>query len=106
MEKTGLNARSQSLYKLFCLLYRHRISDVGRAFAGGKGFRGRMGIYELMRMSSKIRELTFAAATTGTIRTAAIQEGMSTLYWDGIKKAFKGVTTIDEVMRVAKLQEE
>ena len=72
----------------------------------GKGFRGRMGIYELMRMSSKIRELTFAAATTGTIRTAAIQEGMSTLYWDGIKKAFKGVTTIDEVMRVAKLQEE
>lgn len=72
----------------------------------GKGFRGRMGIYELMRMSSKIRELTFAAATTGAIRTAAIQEGMSTLYWDGIKKAFKGVTTIDEVMRVAKLQEE
>ena len=57
-------------------------------------------------MSSKIRELTFAAATTGAIRTAAIQEGMSTLYWDGIKKAFKGVTTIDEVMRVAKLQEE
>ena len=72
----------------------------------GKGFRGRMGIYELMRMSSKIRELTFAASTTGTIRTAAIQEGMSTLYWDGIKKALKGVTTIDEVMRVAKLQEE
>lgn len=100
MEAAGLNINDP---KVVNATFMH---GKGCPNCAGKGFRGRMGIYELMRMSSKIRELTFAAATTGTIRTAAIQEGMSTLYWDGIKKAFKGVTTIDEVMRVAKLQEE
>ena len=100
MEAAGLNINDP---KVVNATFMH---GKGCPNCAGKGFRGRMGIYELMRMSSKIRELTFAESTTGTIRTAAIQEGMSTLYWDGIKKALKGVTTIDEVMRVAKLQEE
>jgi type IV pilus assembly protein PilB len=71
----------------------------------GQGFRGRLGIFELMLMSSKIRELAFSGAPTDQIRRAAIAEGMKTLYWDGIDKVCRGVTTLDEVLRTAKRSE-
>lgn len=71
-----------------------------------KGYKGRLGIYELMKMSSKIRELTFAEAPSAQIRQAAITEGMKTLYMDGLMKVVKGVTTIEEVLRVAKVSED
>lgn len=66
------------------------------------GYRGRMGIYELMMMNSKVRELSFAGATTQDIRKAAIAQGMRGLYQDGILKVLKGQTTIEEVFRVSK----
>jgi len=69
------------------------------------GYRGRMGIYELMMMSSKVRELAFKAAATQDIRKAAIAGGMRTLYQDGIAKVMKGVTTMEEVYRIAKRTE-
>ncbi len=72
---------------------------------GGGGFRGRLGIYELMLMSPKIRELTFNAAPTDQIRRTAIAEGMKTLYWDGIDKVLRGITTLEEVFRSAKRSE-
>lgn len=78
----------------------------GCSACGMKGYRGRMGIYELMKMSSKIRELTFSEAPTAQIRQAAISEGMKTLYYDGLYKVTKGITTIEEVMRVAKMSED
>ncbi len=68
----------------------------------GTGYRGRLGIYELMMMSSKIRELTFNESPTEKLRQQAVTEGMRTLYWDGIDKALRGVTTLEEVYRVAK----
>jgi type IV pilus assembly protein PilB len=67
-----------------------------------KGFRGRIGIYELMLMTSRIRDLAFQGASTQEIRRAAVAQGMSTLYDDGIKKVLRGITTPEEVMRVAK----
>jgi type IV pilus assembly protein PilB len=66
------------------------------------GYRGRLGIYELMLMTSKIRELAFQGAATQEIRKAAVNIGMTTLYGDGINKVLKGITTLDEVFRVAK----
>jgi type IV pilus assembly protein PilB len=70
------------------------------------GYRGRIGIYELMLMTSKIRELVFQNASAVEIRDAAIKyDGMSSLYWDGLDKAVRGVTTIEEVYRVAKRTE-
>jgi type IV pilus assembly protein PilB len=72
----------------------------------GGGFRGRRAIFELMLMSSKIRELTFKEATTEEIRRAAIAEGMTTLYWDGIRKVCMGITTLEEVYRTAKKSDE
>ena len=58
-----------------------------------------------MLMSPKIRELTFNSAPTEQIRRTAIAEGMKTLYWDGIDKVLRGVTTLEEVFRTAKRSE-
>ena len=71
-----------------------------------KGFRGRKGIFELMLVTGKIRELMFSGAPTQDIRVAAISDGMSTLYNDGIRKALEGLTTLEEVLRVAKKTEQ
>jgi type IV pilus assembly protein PilB len=69
------------------------------------GFRGRMGIFELMMMSSKVRELTFQERPTTEIRRVAMGEGMKTLYADGMQKVCRGITTLEEVLRVAKASE-
>jgi type IV pilus assembly protein PilB len=66
------------------------------------GFRGRRAVFEVMPMTTRIRELTFEAASTQEINKAAIAEGMTTLYDDGVRKVMEGVTTIEEVMRVAR----
>jgi len=66
------------------------------------GYRGRIGIYELMLMKTKIREQAFQGASTQEIRKVAIAQGMKTLYQDGMLKAMKGITTIEEVFRVSK----
>ena len=70
------------------------------------GYRGRIGIYELMFMTSKIRELTFQSATMQDLRSAAISGGMNTLYRDGMAKVLRGITSFEEVYRVAKRAEE
>lgn len=73
---------------------------------GNGGYRGRLGLYELMMMSSKVRELTFHEAPSDQIRRQAMAEGMKTLYQDGIRKVLRGVTTVEEVLRVAKRTED
>jgi type IV pilus assembly protein PilB len=62
------------------------------------GYRGRLGIFEMMRMTSIIRELTFAQAPTQEIRRKARGGGMKTLLDDGILKVLKGTTTMEEVL--------
>jgi len=71
-----------------------------------KGYRGRLGIYELLMVTSRIRELIFAEASATEIRKIGIEQGMSTLYADGMDKVMKGITTFDEVYRVAKKTEQ
>ncbi|MEN0110932.1 MAG: GspE/PulE family protein [Planctomycetota bacterium] len=69
---------------------------------GGSGYRGRLGVFELMTMNSKVRELSFQGASTQEIGKAARELGMTTLYDDAIRKVCEGVTTLDEVFRVTK----
>jgi type IV pilus assembly protein PilB len=69
------------------------------------GYKGRLGIFELMVMNNKIRELAFQGAATTDIRRAAVASGMKVMYEDGIQKAMNGTTTLDEVFRVAKKTE-
>jgi type IV pilus assembly protein PilB len=71
-----------------------------------KGYRGRKGIYELMMVSPAVRQLIFGAAPTQEIRTLAINEGMDTLYRDGLRSVINGITTLDEVYRIAKKSEQ
>jgi len=65
------------------------------------GYKGRIAIFELMVITENIRDLISKNIATGKLREAAIKEGMCQLREDGIKKVCEGLTTIDEVLRVA-----
>jgi len=64
------------------------------------GYHGRTTIMEFLRMTDPLRRLVMKHADTGVIEQAAREEGMRTMYEDGLVKALAGVTTIEEVLRV------
>jgi type IV pilus assembly protein PilB len=64
------------------------------------GYRGRKGIYELLRMNSAIREMTFNREPAQTIRRQSRLLGMRTLLEDGVLKAVAGITTLEEVLSI------
>ena len=64
------------------------------------GFRGRAGIYELLVVDDSVRKLILTKATSQSIRESARKKGMTTLREDGWQKVAKGVTTVEEVLRV------
>ena len=70
------------------------------------GYRGRIGVYELMLMSPKVRALAFEGAPSQQIRRCVIAEGMQNLFGDGIDKVLNGITTLEEVYRVSKKEEQ
>jgi len=80
---------------------------VGKKFAFGKGcadchytgYRGRTGIYEIMSVSERVRQLIMDNVPTSRIRDAALEDGMSTLRESGLLAIFDGITTIEEVVR-------
>ncbi|WP_164103380.1 GspE/PulE family protein [Candidatus Laterigemmans baculatus] len=78
----------------------------GCTYCQRSGYRGRLGIYELMMVNSRVREMMFKATPTQEIRGQAISDGMTTLYVDGMRKVLRGVTTFEEVYRVAKRTEQ
>jgi len=69
------------------------------------GYRGRMGIYAMLLIDTKVREMIFKQASSQEIRDYSVNNGMSTLYVDGLKKVAAGFTTFEEVYRVAKRNE-
>jgi len=71
---------------------------------GGNGYKGRQGIFELMEMNNEIRDLAFNTAPVSKIRAAAIASGMRPLLGDGKIKILKGVTTPEEIARVAQVE--
>jgi type IV pilus assembly protein PilB len=78
-------------------LHFHKAVGCGRC--GGSGYRGRMGIYELMSVTEKIKEMILRRASTGEIQRATEEEGMVRLRSDGLLKAANGATTVEEVLR-------
>ncbi len=66
------------------------------------GYRGRLGIYELLVANEEIRQLATQGGTSDVLKQAAMRAGMETLRMDGWNKVLAGVTTIDEVLRVTK----
>ena len=77
-------------------LYRGR----GCRVCGNSGFQGQIGIYEFFRITDAIRELILREATVGEVRKKAIEDGMTTMFQDGLDKVERGVTTIEEILRV------
>ena len=82
--------------------------DIGkREFFYGKGcehcsnsgYRGRMGIYEWLRMSEGIRDLVVNRAPTLVVKQKALEQGMRTLRDDGLRAIFDGATSIEEVVK-------
>jgi type IV pilus assembly protein PilB len=63
------------------------------------GYKGRKGIYELMKMTDPLRELINERAPTLTLKEKAIELGMVTLRQDGLRSIFAGDTTVDEVLK-------
>ena len=68
--------------------------------AAPTGYHGRTTIMEFLRMSDPLRRLVMKHADTGVIEQAAREQGMRTMYEDGLLKSLAGVTTIEEVLRV------
>jgi len=71
----------------------------------GTGFKGRTGIYEILVVTDRIRQLVVSRGSTTDIKNTAIQQGMHTLREDGWTKVLEGTTTIEEVLRVSEEDE-
>lgn len=69
----------------------------------GSGYKGRIGIFEVLEMNDEIREAITNKQNAEEIQKIAIKSGMTTMLWDGVKKAKQGVTTLEEVIRVTKI---
>lgn len=77
-------------------LYRAR----GCKKCNGIGYKGRMGVHEVMSMSENLERLTVENASADEIKRQAIAEGMLTLRDDGFAKVLQGLTSIEEILRV------
>jgi len=63
------------------------------------GYKGRVGLYEVMEIGEELRELILVGASGLELRRKAMEEGMITLRGSGLRKVKEGVTTIEEVVR-------
>jgi type IV pilus assembly protein PilB len=70
----------------------------GCSVCGGSGYKGRVALYEIMRMTPRVEEAIYAGADLNDLTEVAIQEGMSTLRMIAIKKWKQGVTTLEEIV--------
>ena len=70
---------------------------------GNTGFIGRIGIFEVLKISDAIRELILKHAPSNEIANLARKEGMTTMFEDGFHKAQGGITTIEEILRVTRI---
>jgi len=76
----------------------------GCSKCSGTGFRGRKVIYEMMMMNSQLRDLAFKRAPLSQIRAAALASGMRNLLGDGKLKILDGLTTLEEVAKIAQVE--
>jgi type IV pilus assembly protein PilB len=67
----------------------------------GSGYKGRAGVHELVTMTDEMRRLVLERTSTAELKKLALQQGLRTLYHDGLIKVAQGVTTLEEVLRVA-----
>jgi len=98
-ELTDDEAKVLNIYKVSCPSVNR---GAGCDRCGGTGYRGRVGLYELLVMSDAIRHHIAMDADANVIREQAIKEGMQTLRQDALRKLRAGMTTPEEVVRVTR----
>jgi type IV pilus assembly protein PilB len=69
----------------------------------GTGYKGRLGIFEMVELNNEIRELAFSRAPITELRKASVASGMRTLMLDGKIKIFNGITTAEEIAKIAQV---
>ena len=73
---------------------------VGCSACAKTGFRGRVGLFEILRMSEEIERLVIAQASSTKIGQVSVEQGMKPLRVDGLEKAMRGITSVEEILRV------
>jgi type IV pilus assembly protein PilB len=68
----------------------------------GSGYRGRIGVFEILRNTEAVREAIMKQESADEIQRIAVEEGMTTMLYDGLRKVTMGQTTIEEVLRVTR----
>lgn len=94
VDTTSLSTTDSKINRIFVA------KDNGCDTCNHTGYKGRMGIYEVLDNSGDIQRLIVANGTSDVIQTQAIKEGMVTMQLDGFIKALRGMTTIEEILRV------
>jgi type IV pilus assembly protein PilB len=94
---SGLNIKDNSNNDGKIKLYR----GTGCSFCKNTGYYGRTSIYELIVLDEEIRTLIISKASSNVIKDAAVKKGMKRLKDSGLEKVMQGITTIEEVLRVA-----
>ncbi len=69
------------------------------------GYKGRIGIFELMEMNSTLREMVFRKEPAIKLREQAMASGMTSLIQDGVRKILQGITTIEEAILITKRED-
>jgi type IV pilus assembly protein PilB len=87
----GMNPEHVGSFKLY--------KGKGCGTCNGTGYKGRVGLYEVMEITEGIRDLIMVGATAVEIKRKALEEGMLTLRQSGLEKIRNGVTTVEEVLR-------
>ena len=81
------------------------IHGAGCEVCNGTGYKGRKGLFEIMVVTDSIRRLVYECVPANDIRAEARKNGMATLREDGLKKAERGITTLEEVLRITAVDE-
>lgn len=98
LERIGLSAQEAQGIKFY--------GPVGCDECNQTGYRGRVAIFEIMEMTSAIAKLTMERSETGVIREQALKDGMVPLIKDGLRRIKDGLTTIEEVLAVATIEQD
>ena len=78
----------------------------GCKYCDNIGYKGRKGIFELLVVSEEVKKLVLKKASSGEIKELARREGMRTLWEDGLEKAKEGITSVEEVIKVSREEEQ
>lgn len=98
LKSIGMTSEQAKKFKFY--------KGVGCDQCNNTGYKGRAAIYEMMKISNEIAKLTMERADSSRIRKQAMADGMTTLLDDGVRKIIEGLTTIDEVLSVATMEQE